>query len=128
MTDKLTAAEQKALKDRIENTAHKQRQADELAVFKLTCETIIAAGYAVSLSDGEEWTVKASTDVAELVAAAQTTDGDTLRVWDRAKPLGFVSFVYGNSASEVIADYSCAHEELLKPVTAFCDELEAQGK
>jgi hypothetical protein len=131
-TEQLTAAEALALKVRIANEPHKQRIADELSVVRVLCETAIAAGYAVSLSDGEEWTVKSSRNVDEIVAAAQTTDSDTLRVRDIENKLivGDVCFVYGNSASEVVCDYTTGEkmEAIMGFVNKFTDKLEAEGK
>lgn len=133
MTDQLTTAEELALKVRIANEPHIQRAADELSVLKFACEIAIAAGYSVSLQDGEDWTVQRSQDVDVLVAAAQTTDEDRLRfrkVNEVGTPIGTIWFVYGNSASEVIADHSVNPEmdALMELVNKFTDKLEAEGK
>lgn len=102
----------------------------ELRVLKMVCEVAIEAGHTVSLQDGEEWTVQRSRDVNELVAAAQTTDMDRLRIRrsdEVGTPLGTVLFVYGNSAGEVIADYHVSLEELLTPVIEYTDSLIERG-
>lgn len=117
---------QKAAATRNVHPAVVERVLAELRVLKMVCEVAIEAGHCVSLQDGEEWTVKRSINVDELVAAAQTTDMDRLQIRkidEVSTCLGTVLFVYGNSGGEVIADYSCALEDFLAPVTEYTDYL-----
>jgi hypothetical protein len=126
---RLTAAETEALTHRISNEDVKKRVLAEARVVKLFCETMIAAQFSISLYDGEEWTVKRSTDVNKIMEAIQTTDMDNLRV--RApcgEHMGDCLFIYGNSASEVINDYHTALEEWMGPVTEYTDMLAARGE
>lgn len=70
-------------------------------------DAILAKGAMVSVCDGEEWTVKGSTDKGEIIRALFTTDGDTIRARDADKQkLGDFYLIYGNSGAEVIGDYS----------------------
>lgn len=66
-------------------------------------------GASVSVYDGEEWTVKRSTDINTVLAALATTGMDTVRWYDRdGNKLGFFTLVYGNApdGSELIADHA----------------------
>lgn len=64
-------------------------------------------GWTISVNDSEEWTVKRSTSFDEVMQALFTTDADTLLFRNtNGDPDGRVYLVYGNSAFEVIADYS----------------------
>lgn len=70
----------------------------------------LAAGYCISVSDGEEWTVKRSTNAREIIDALCTTGGDVIRLRDPADGAAVGSFVliYGNdpSGEELISDHT----------------------
>lgn len=70
----------------------------------------LAAGYMVSVNDGEEWTVKQSTNAREIIDALCTTGEDMLRLRDPADGATIGSFwlIYGNdpSGDELISDHS----------------------
>lgn len=73
----------------------------------------------VSVNDGEEWTVKRSADLQEILDALATTDSDQLRVRDRGgDSVGWFWLVWGNASdgSELIAD--CTDNALC---TEACD-------
>lgn len=66
-------------------------------------------GYTVSVSDGEEWTVKRSREFDAIYSALATTGSDVLRVRDAAgNSAGSFVLIWGNdpAGSELIADYS----------------------
>lgn len=67
----------------------------------------LAQGYLVSVNDGEEWTVKRSTKLREIMASLCSTDSDLvlLRKADGAR-IGSILFIWGNSPEEVAADYT----------------------
>lgn len=68
-------------------------------------------GWAISVYDGEEWTVKQSTNAATIWAALAGTEMDTLRIRDENKArLGSVLFVYGNSPGDLVADYTISRD------------------
>lgn len=121
----LTPAQNKA--QRALNT----RIADEKRAVKKIVEAAIRLGYMVSLYDGEEYTVKRSTDKKAILAAIYTTDMDRLyfRVKATGEQVGSVLLVYGNSASEVMADWSDCDEvnTILADAKAFCDKLSEKG-
>lgn len=121
---------QKAAATRNTHPSVVERVLAELRVLKMVCEVAIEAGHCVSLQDGEEWVVKRSINVDELVAAAQSTDMDRLQIRkidEVSTSLGTVLFVYGNSGGEVIADYHTSLEELLAPVIEYTDYLIDKG-
>jgi hypothetical protein len=69
----------------------------------------INAGYTVSVSDGEEWTVKRSDSEAVILPALATTGYDTLRFRNSAgEHVGSAFLVWGNdeTGEELIADYT----------------------
>lgn len=72
---------------------------------------LLDAGCALSVHDGEETTLKGSTDAAAILAALGTTEADTLTAW-RADWKHWPSFwlIYGNGPGELIADHSDAPE------------------
>jgi hypothetical protein len=85
----------------------------------------LAKGWLVSVNDGEEWTLKSSSDFKAIKSALFTTDEETIRFRDReGKTVGIVSFVYGNDADEVVSDYGASEdnfasfEAFLQPITA----------
>lgn len=70
---------------------------------------LLKEGLLVSVSDGESFTVKKSSDKAAILAALCTTGEDTLIVRKAdGEKLGFIWLIYGNASdgSELCADYS----------------------
>ncbi len=91
-------------------------------------DAILAKGAMISVCDGEEWTVKGSTDKGEVIRALFTTDGDTIRARDADKnKLGDFYLIYGNSGAEVIGDYSDNEfcNAIWEEITPTLDKLEA---
>ena len=69
----------------------------------------LRAGYTVSVSDGEEWTVKRSDSEAVILPALATTGYDTLRFRNSAgEHIGSAYLVWGNEESGecLIADHT----------------------
>lgn len=103
----------------------------EKSVVRLVVSTALKAGLKVSVHDGECWPVRQSSDKAAIMAEIQTTDSNVLRIrTTEGESVGFVSFVYGNSASEVMADWTDtdAMNTLLAPAIKRCDRLANLGK
>lgn len=53
-------------------------------------------GYAISVNDGEEWTVRQSTDADIITNAIATTDRDTLSFRAEGKHIGSILLIWGN--------------------------------
>jgi hypothetical protein len=78
---------------------------------KRMCVALVTAclkrGFAISVSDGEDWPVKRSTDKAAILAALFSTDEDVIviRARDGSKA-GWFQLIYGNDGFDVVSDYS----------------------
>lgn len=80
---------------------------DDAAAVGALIRAALASGCRLSVHDGEEWTLRSSTDAGALQAALGTTDGDTVRVLDGAgNALGFLELVYGNRDGTTVADHT----------------------
>ena len=69
----------------------------------------IHAGYAVSVYDGEEYTVKRSRESKKILEALASTEMDTLLIRDSAgERVGSLVLIWGNdqTGEELIADYT----------------------
>lgn len=89
--------------------------AGEARVVRKLVRAALAAGYAIGVNDGEEWTVKRSTSTKVIFDALATTGEDVIRISaaDPCKTVGWHSagsfeLIYGNDpdGSEVISDHS----------------------
>lgn len=86
---------------------------DERKIISRLLDDAASAGFIVSVFDGEEWALTASSDFPAVAALVGATDETTLRFRDpeimneRGKPalVGFVYLVHGNGC-DVISDYS----------------------
>jgi hypothetical protein len=80
----------------------------ETQAASLLVDLILASGLSVSVFDGEEWTLKRSTSGTAIKAALDTTGEDYLSMHrvDGSKGGGWMQLVWGNSAPELVADYS----------------------
>jgi len=91
-----------------------------------------AAGYTVSVHDGEEWAVICSTKYTEIMDELFTTDTNTIRIRDKDNnKIGDVFLVYGNDGYDVMGDWSApdadkleAFSAWLKPVTDYADTFD----
>ncbi len=71
----------------------------------------IAAGYTVSVNDGEEYVIKRSRDCEAIMATLFSTDSDWLLIRNAAgEKIGVIWFVYGNGPGELAADYTAKPE------------------
>lgn len=69
----------------------------------------LAAGYTVSVYDGEEYTVKRSRKSKEILEALASTESDVLVIRDSAgERVGDLCLIWGNdpSGEELIADHT----------------------
>lgn len=90
----------------------------EQQIMDLIVDAAFAAGYTVSVHDGEEVTVDKSTDKAEIFAACRTTGQDYLIFKNEGERVGQVSLIYGNgnNGMDLISDYSMSIEGMMQPV------------
>lgn len=66
-------------------------------------------GYTASVNDGEEWTVRKSTDLQTILTALATTDRDTVSFRANGKHIGSILLIWGND-EDVISDSSDTDE------------------
>lgn len=86
---------------------------------------VFAAGHSVSLYNGDEFTVKHSRDMSEVLGALCTVDEERLYIFDSTgKRLGWVFLVHGNSGHDVIADYHTALEPLMAGANKASDDIQ----
>ena len=102
----------------------KLRQELERRIIRAIVKEALAVGITVSVYDGEEWTVKNSEKLSDIMKAVMTTDEDTLR-FNRCsgERIGDVLLVYGNDGWDVIADHteSIAMNNILAPGNAIAN-------
>jgi len=86
-------------------------------------------GYVVSVFDGEEYTVRQSNDFKEITEALWSTDEDALIIRKNVSGdrIGRAWLVYGNSAHELIADWTVGNpdfDSLMAEWEAYAEQIE----
>jgi len=76
----------------------------ELQIATQLVDDILAAGYAISVQDGEEDTLIGSSSKDEILKALQTTDEVDIRIMDGDLGIGSILLVWGKGV-DVIEDY-----------------------
>lgn len=84
-------------------------QTSEAAIVQSLVVQALAAGYLLTVFDGEEFTVRKSDDQTTILAALYTTEADLLIAYRDGKRAGSVWLVWGNG-QDVISDYSYNQE------------------
>lgn len=86
----------------------------------------LAAGYAISVHDGEEIAIRRSRDAAAIKEAMATTDEDVLVLFRDGQRIGSIWLVYGNG-SDLIADHTAtpAITEIVAGANVVADRLAA---
>ena len=68
----------------------------ERAIAALIVSELVALGYALSVYDGEAFTVKKSQDARVVCAALASADDDTIRAEFNGARAGWVQLIWGN--------------------------------
>jgi hypothetical protein len=110
-----------------------ERQAIERRIIAQLIDTALAAGYLVSVFDGEEWAIRFCSNKDAIMKEMFATDEESLsfysaeKVEGKRRCMGVVYLVYGNDGYDVICDHSDnpVTNELVKPATELADEIEA---
>lgn len=102
-----------------------QRREIEKKIATKTLETLITAGFEISVYDGQDIVITRSTNVESILDKMFSVDDEQILLYkpDDRKRHGWVQFVYGNDGWDVIADHSGHLEEVLKPVAEFSDGI-----
>jgi hypothetical protein len=100
-----------------------RRREVEIKIIKATVKALLAAGFSLSIYDGDEDVLqnngKGSTNVKAIHDALYNTDEDYLNVWSNGgQHIGWVRFVYGNDGWDVISDYTVNLEPFIGEGTA----------
>ena len=92
-------------------------------------DDLLAAGYSLGVFDGEEITVKRSTDRQAILEAMGTTEEDYIKVYPmeprRTAAIGWVRFVWGNEDWVAICDHTTNLEAVLAPTFAWMESKAA---
>lgn len=100
----------------------------EKKLFKATVESLLDAGFLLSIDNGgETLEFEPTTDKKKIIRESYATDQELLVPFDiNGNQVGWVQFVYGNCGWDVISDYTTNLETYLEPVNKLADELEAK--
>ena len=118
---------QKAL-ERITDPAVRRRVRDEEKMATALVDHCLAQGWTISVHDGEASVVMRSTDRDKILGEMFATDEDILSIRDRDTRLGWFQLIYGNSAYDVVSDFSdntiCNEiwETVLRPLSDQIEE------
>jgi hypothetical protein len=94
-----------------------RRREVEIKIIKATVKALLAAGFTLSVFDGEEEHPR-SRNTKALYDNLYNTDDDVLYVHEGGKRFGWVRFVYGNDGWDVINDYTVNLEPWIGEGTA----------
>lgn len=98
----------------------------ERLLMEQVVDDLLAAGYLVSVNDGEETTVTESTDRAEILDAMRSTDEDYLLArLPGVKRNSWVRLIYGNGA-DLISDFNVSLEGVLANANALAERLQKE--
>lgn len=105
------------------------RQMIERAIAREAIKGLLADDFKISVFDGEETTLKDSTDAAAIEAAMFTTDEDQFHVTHQyVDEKGWVLFIYGNDGHDVIADHTTNLEMSLKGASELADKIAEEDR
>jgi hypothetical protein len=101
-----------------QNSLDKYAPAEARKIAKRLVQAALDKGYAINVYDGEETTVRQSTDRKAVLDAMATTEGDALTFWLGDTRIGTVWLIYCND-EDVFSDWSSneAMDALLAPFT-----------
>lgn len=107
-----------------------RRIKDERRMCTALVDACLKRAYVISVSDGEDWPVKRSTDKAAIMAALFSTDEDVIVIRNAAgDKLGWFQLIYGNDGWDVVSDSSenevcnAIWNEVLSPLS---DKIEGE--
>jgi hypothetical protein len=108
-----------------------RRQKVERSIVSRAVSDLLAAGYTLAVSQGDERPEPATTHKATIMKQLGNCDEDRLLVYQPTRvppahatgrefaPFGWVFLVYGNDGWDVLADFTGNLESVLAPATAL---------
>lgn len=93
-------------------------------IIETAIDSLLAAGYAVRVNDGEEVCLGSSGDKAEIFAALFSTGEDYLIPLKANHACGWIRLIYGNEPGVVISDYTTNLEEVLKAANELANDFD----
>lgn len=111
----------------------------ERKVMRRTVTDLIAAGYKVSIDNGEYYEIVNSVSVNDIMEKVMLTDEDYVYASKEDAPVEydeerdvthagpfdvFVRFIYGNSGTDVINDYSTSLSAIIDPICDWAEGLD----
>lgn len=103
---------------------NRMRMERRIVTFML--EDAIKQGFALSVFNGEEVTVKKSTNATELWEACRSVDEESILFYKDGVRVGHVCLVYGNDGWDVISDYTTNLHDVLAATNRLVDEVCAE--
>lgn len=104
----------------------RRRARIELEITRRVINDLVANGYKVAVSDGEDYTKSDNIDI--LVNAVFAVDEAQLSAHNKATGnKSFVSLVMGNEGHDIISDYGVSLESIIAPIFAWIEEQQASG-
>jgi hypothetical protein len=95
------------------------RLALEADIVKMTVDALLVAGYALHVAENDDLPAPTTSRDVILGVLGETDDEHLMASRDGKR--SWVYFVYGNDGWDVISDYTVDLEDVLKPVSEFCD-------
>jgi hypothetical protein len=81
----------------------------------------IAAGYSITVDDGDDDVIVRSKDIEAILASMFSTGQDTLYMYQQDRCFGWVLFIYGWGGWDVINDYTTNLEPIMGEAKAISD-------
>jgi hypothetical protein len=97
----------------------KMRQEVERKIAEALINQALAAGYQISVDNGEDEESGVWDTSEEILASMFQTDEDRLYMWKDGDRFGWVYFVYGNDGWDVISDYTTNLDHIMSDANAI---------
>lgn len=102
----------------------------ERAIIAAAIKGLLEANYKISVFDGEETVLTATSDSAAILGALFATDEELLIVHSDSNgkpfPFGSVQLIYGNDGYDVIADYTTNLEAALTAAIKLGEKYDSE--
>lgn len=89
-------------------------------------DKLLEMGFAAGVYDGEEYTVRNSTDAAKIKAALGTVDIDWLIAYRNGRTYGHFMLVYGECGYDVVCDYTTNLDSVYDAIRPIIDKCEKE--